>query len=405
MIAPAFLSDEEYSLTFASETPRTNYLRGGLSVGTAYDDNALPSSGKAVNDVRYSIWPSLALQQSRSRLSWSLAYSPGYTFHQRLSSINGLDHNLALGFEYRLRPHVILTVANSFRKTSDLLSLPSQSGAASGSGGIHGPNDSIIPPATTTIGNFSNAEIAYQFAENAMIGARGAWTGLWYQDRAKVSGLFDSTGEAGSVFYAHRLSRKHYIGVTSGFQRFLTHPGQSETQTQSTLLFYTLYLPPSWTVSLFAGPEHSDNRAGSSFNLSRWSAAEGGSLAWHGQRTSFGASYAHRIRDGGGLSGAVLSSQADASVRWQSARALTATLGGSYSTNSVLASEPVLGVGGKTWSGSASLQHPVGDHLAVEMGYTHLHQSYSSVPSISNAPDQNYAWVSFSYQFNRPLGR
>jgi hypothetical protein len=404
MIPPVFLGDQEYSLTFASETPRTNYLRGGLSVGTAYDDNALPSSGQVVGDVRYSIWPSLTLQQSRSRLGWTLSYSPGYTFHQRLSSINGLDHNLALGFDYRLSPHVTVTVANSFRKTSDLLSLPYQSGVGSGSG-IQGPNDSIIPPATTTIGNFSNMEIAYQFAENAMVGAKGTWTGLWYPDRAKLPGLFDSTGEGGSLFYAHRLSTKHYIGVTSGFQRFLTHPGQSETQTQSTLLFYTLNLPPRWTVSVFAGPEHSDNRAGPSFNLSKWSAAEGGSLNWHGQRTSVGASYAHRIRDGGGLSGTVLSSQADASVRWLAARALTANIGGSYSTNSVLASEPVLGVGGKTWSASASLQHPLGDNVSIEMGYTHLHQSYSSVPSISTVPEQNYAWVSFSYQFDRPLGR
>ena len=61
MIVPAPFSDEGYSLAFASETPRTNYLRGGLNLGTVYDDNILPSSGQAVSDVRYSVWPSLSL--------------------------------------------------------------------------------------------------------------------------------------------------------------------------------------------------------------------------------------------------------------------------------------------------------------------------------------------------------
>lgn len=405
MIPPAPLNDEGYSLAFASETPRTNYLRGGVSLGAAYDDNVLPSSGQAVSDVRYSIWPSLSLQQSRSRLGWSLSYSPGYTFHQHLGSINGVDQNVALGFEYRLSPHVTLSVENSFQKTSDLLNLPNQSVPPSESGGVHGPGDVIVPPATARISNFSDAAITYQFGQNAMIGAKSTLSGLWYPDRANLSGLFDSTATAALGFYAHRLSGRHYIGATYGFQRLSTHPGQGETQTQSTLLFYTLYLPPSLAVSLFAGPEHSDTRAGASLtSVLNWSPAAGGSLAWRKEHSSFVARYARRIGDGGGLSGAVLSNQADVYVRWQFARTMTTGLGASYSTNSVLL-QPMLGVGGHSWSGTASLQRPLGNNLGLQMGYTHLHQNYSSVSAISKAPDRNTAWISISYQFERPLGR
>lgn len=134
MLTPSPVSDESSSLAFAAETPRTNYLRGGVSFGTAYDDNALPSSGQAVGEAKYYVWPSLSLQQSRPRLVWSLNYSPGYTFHQRLSSLNDLNHSLTLSFESRLSPHVTLSVANSFQKTSDLLSLADQSVTAPGSG-------------------------------------------------------------------------------------------------------------------------------------------------------------------------------------------------------------------------------------------------------------------------------
>ena len=172
MVTPAPLSGEGYSMAFSSETPRTNFLRGGLNLSTAYDSNVVPSSGRAVSDVAYSILPSLALEQSRSRLRWNLSYSPGYTFHQRLDTINGLDHSLALGLEYRLSPHVTMKLSNSFQKTRDLLNFREQSEQTPTPGGLNGPNDSIVPPGTAMISNFSNAEISYQFGPNAMVGAQ-----------------------------------------------------------------------------------------------------------------------------------------------------------------------------------------------------------------------------------------
>jgi hypothetical protein len=76
-----------------------------------------------------------------------------------------------------------------------------------------------------------------------------------------------------------------------------------------------------------------------------------------------------------------------------------------YATNRVLDALPSFGIGGHTWSGIASLSHPLGERLALQIGYTRLHQSYSSVTVISSDPDRNNAWVSLSYQFERPLGR
>lgn len=404
MVTPAPLSGEGYTMAFSSETPRTNFLRGGLNLSTAYDDNVVPSSGRAVSDVAYSIWPSLALEQSRSRLRWDLSYSPGYTVHQRLDAINGLDHSLALGLEYRLSPHVTMKLGNSFQKTRDLLNFSQQTGETPTPGGLNGPNDSIVPPATAMISNFSNAEITYQFGPNAMVGARGTLSGLWFPDRSQIPGLYDSIGQSATGFYAHRLSGKHYIGATYGFQRLLSL-GQSETRTQSTLLFYTLYLPPSWALSVFAGPEHSDTRFGTLLPHSRWTPAAGGTLSWHGEHASFGSNFEHRINDGGGLAGAVLSNRAEVSARWQMTGALTAGLGAGYSTNSVLDSQEPSGVKGHSWSTTASLQHPMGERLALQMGYTHLHQSYGSIAAIAQAPERNYVWMSIAYQFVRPLGR
>ena len=71
MATPAPVSGEAYSMGFTSET-RSNYLRGGLVFGSAYDDNvAAGTTGKPVSDVSYSVWPTISLDQTRSRLHWA----------------------------------------------------------------------------------------------------------------------------------------------------------------------------------------------------------------------------------------------------------------------------------------------------------------------------------------------
>ena len=223
MITPALLSGEGYSLAFASETPRTNFLRGGLSFGTAYDDNVLPSSGHAISDVRYSIWPNLSLQQSRARLAWSLNYSPGFGVYQHNSSINEIDHYLTVDLSYRWTPHVTLSLKESFQKTSNLMNL-SQSAGAPDTYVTAPSTESLVAPAIARTSSFTEVEVNYQFGPNAKVGAKGTLSGLWYANQADVTGLFNSTAQGTELYYSHRFSQKQYVGVTYGFQRFLTIP-------------------------------------------------------------------------------------------------------------------------------------------------------------------------------------
>lgn len=405
MINPTSINDEGYSMAFASETPRTNYLRGALNVGTAYDDNILLSNGPGISDIRYSIVPSISLEQSRSRLRWNVDYSPWFTFYQQHSSINEIDQNVAIGLDYRLSPNVTMSIRDTYQKTSDLLSLSGQDTTGSTPPVVPVTTGSIVPPtATSRITTLNDVELTYQFSENAMVGAKGTMAGLWYPDRATLPGLFDSTSESGQGFYTRRVSRRHYIGTTFEFQRLLTQPSQ-ETQTQSAFGFYTLYLPPTLSFSVFAGPEHSETSGGTATPHAQWSPAAGGSFGWHSTRSSFVLTGVKRISDGGGLSGAVNSRSADAAVRWQIARTFTAGMGVGYSSSKVLDSLLVFSSGGHTWAGTVFVQHPLGERLVVQLRYTRLHQSYTDVSALSSAPDRNNIGVSLSYQFERALGR
>lgn len=391
---------------FTSET-RANYLRGGLVFTSAYDSDATTgANGQPVSDESYSIWPTIALDETRSRLHWTLSYSPGYTFYQHTSSLDAANQNLAVGFKYRLSPHVTLSLRDSFLKTSSVLNQPS-SDAPTVSGGVSVPNNSVIAPIADLITNNANATLTYQFSANGMIGASGTFTNLHYPNPSQVPGLFDSSSRGGSAFYNHRLSKMHYIGATYQYQTFLSYPSgaQSETRTQSIFLFYTLYFKPTLSLSLFGGPQYSNTQQFELPASQSWSPAGGASFGWQGKLTSFAASYSQTINGGGGLVGAVHAYSTSGSVRRQITRNLSAAITANYANNKILDGLPQYNNNGHTVSGTASLQRQIGEHFSAGMQYTRLHQSYNEVAAIASTPDHNRGAVNLSYQFSRSLGK
>jgi hypothetical protein len=407
MVTPAPVSGEGYSMGFTSET-RSNYLRGGLMFSTAYDTDATTgANGQPISDVSYSIFPTISLDQTRSRLHWVFSYAPGFTFYQKTSSLNQADQNLGVNLSYRLSPHVTLSVRDTFLKTSNVLNQPISDLANPVSGGVSVPNNSVIAPIADTLTNNANVSMTYQFSANGMVGASGTFTNLHYPNEAQVPGLYDSSSRGGSAFYNHRLSKMHYIGATYQYQMFLAYPtvGQSETQTNSIYLFYTVYLKPTLSISAFGGPQYSNTQQFGVPTMTGWSPAGGASMSWQGRVTSIAASYSRSINSGGGLAGAVEASTASGSFRRQLTRMLSMTIGGSYASNDLLNASPALNNGGQTISANASVQRQIGEHFNLQAQYTRLHQSYNDIEAISIAPNRNRVAVNISYLFSRPLGR
>ncbi len=416
MMTPPSVSGQTYPATPASQE-RSNYLRGGVTFATAYSDNVVGSTGSnsgPVSDVSYSVFPTLALNETTTRLRFTLSYAPGFTFYQHTSSLNQANQNASVDFQYRLSPHVTFSARDGFQKSSSVFNQPFVGTAGSVSGGIQEPNQSVIAPATSQLNNAGNAGITYQFSANGMIGASGTFSNLHYLDSAQVPGLYDSSSQGGSAFYAHRISKMHYIGVTYQYQRLLSYPSPetNETQTQSILLLYTLYATPEFSVSFFGGPQYAN--VGPQFSgtttvplpaFQSWHPQAGGSLSWQGRLSSVALSYSHMISGGGGLIGAVQMDSANASIGQQLSRTLNASVSGGYAQNDVLTAVPQAGDNGHTLFGTASLQKQFGQHLNLQLGYTRLHQSYSGVAVLATTPNTNREVVSISYQFFRPLGR
>jgi hypothetical protein len=184
-----------------------------------------------------------------------------------------------------------------------------------------------------------------------------------------------------------------------------------------------VYPTKRFSISVFGGPQYADSGPQLSacpiYGVSTcpvtvpaptpvsrsWNPAAGGSLSWQGHLSSLAISYAHLISSGGGLIGAVTMDNVSVSIRQQLRRTLNATVAGGYAENDILAAAPLTSSNGHTVSGTASLQQLFGQHLNVQVGYTRLHQNYSTVAVLAATPDTNREFVSISYQFSRPLGR
>jgi hypothetical protein len=205
----------------------------------------------------------------------------------------------------------------------------------------------------------------------------------------------------------------HYVGATYQHQHLLAYPveGQSKTETDAVLLFYTLYPTSHVSLSIFGGPQYSDTfspallLAMPSQKMSSWNPAAGASLNWQGKLTTVAVSYSHLITPGWGLSGAVLADSGNAAVRRQLWKSLSGSVDVGYARTQGINSSMSGSNGGHSLFGTASLFRPIGQHLNVQLGYSRLHQTYSQVAAIAAAPNTNRVFASLSYQFLRPLGR
>ena len=183
MLTPPPVSGQSYP-TAPTSAERSNYLRGGVAFASAYTDNALGSvNGHPVSDVSYSIWPTVALDESTSRLHFVSTYAPGFTFYQRESYLNQTDQTAAIDLQYRLSPHVTVSAKDGFQKTSSVFNQPDLTSALAVSGGTQVANFSVIAPIANVLTNSGNVGITVQFAPNGMVGASGTFTNLHYPNQ------------------------------------------------------------------------------------------------------------------------------------------------------------------------------------------------------------------------------
>ena len=107
----------------------------------------------------------------------------------------------------------------------------------------------------------------------------------------------------------------------------------SGPQSDSYLLFYTVYLKPTVSLSFSAGPQFYNISQVALPTYSSSSPALTANMGWQGLHTNFVASYARAVTSGSGLAGVFQSNSAYVSERWKLARTWSLQAVASYTIN------------------------------------------------------------------------
>ena len=405
---PALLGGKGMSSAFLSELERSNYLRGGVNVGATYDDNPLLlSSGES--NTSETIFPNIRIEESTSRMRWTLGYAGGLTVNQKITSQNQGSHNLNFDSQFRLSPHVNLRVAEAFSLTTGFFDAGNGAEVFTGSGG---PNANLITPLSTQRSSVTTVETNYHFALNDLIGASGSFYDLHYTNVPAGTQLTDSETASGSAFWLHRIFGADWSGLSYRFQRITSNPGNSETRVHSFLAVDTLSLWKRFTLTGFVGPQYSENQglvtgATQPTQSNGWSVSGGAEGGWQGERTSLSAGYSRSVSDGGGVLGAVNLQTVHGIFRRVLVPGWAVALTASHGTNqSITVPFATSASSINLTSAGISLERNVGKSIGLRLGYSHDFQEQFGLPAPTPTQDasRNRFFVTLSYQWAKPLG-
>lgn len=405
---PSFIGGKGISTTVLSEMQRSNYLRAGLNVGMAYDDNPFLVSNGAQSNTSVTVFPNISLEESTSRMRWKLGYAGGLTINQNLTNQNQQAQNLNFDSGFRLSPHVNLRVAENFSLTTGFF----DSGNGAGEVGSGGPNASLVAPLATQRSSLTTVETNYHFALNDLIGASGTFYNLHFTNPPKGTALADSQTATASAFWLHRLVGEDWGGVAYHFERITFNP-TGETLVHSFLVMNTLSLSKRFTLSAFVGPQYSENDGlvsgggTQAIQSNEWTVSGGVEVGWRNQHTSVSAGYSRDVRDGGGLLGSVLLQDVHGTLRHQLSPAWTAALSASYGTNQSLVAPSTSSASSiNLTSAGFALERNLGKSIGFRLGYTHNFEEQFGLPAPNPTQDasSNRFFVTLSYQWAKPLG-
>lgn len=404
MMTPPAVSGISYPNVGTAES-RSNYLSGGVGFSGAYVDNVLAGElTKPVPAEIYSVMPDISLDQVTPRYHRSFKYAAGFTFYDPTSELNEVDQSATINYEYRATQRITFLVQDTVVQASNAFGSNGilTGGSLSGSTGT----SDVITPFGKRLMNDGSVGMTYQFGLNAMVGVEGETSLLDYATQAANYGLSNSLGNTGSAFYSRRISRTQYIGAMYLFRHISTTPIASTINTNTSSIFYTLFLKNGFSLSLVGGGEYYDSTETGIPAAHAWVPALTASVGWQARHGSISGRYSRSVTGGGGLLGSYTSTSGDAAVALQFARNWSASASANYGLNeNENAVQFPTGEGGHSISGTASIERTIHERVGIQVGYGRIHESYTNIAPLTQNPDSNRVFGTVSYHFSKPLGR
>lgn len=389
-----------------------NVLNLAVSGSGGYIDNVLVGYNTKVSSSIFTLSPSVSYNKRTARTKAEFDYDPAFTFYTQVSSLNEVDQNASGSLEYRITPHFVYRMQDSFTKSSSVYGLP----AAALGGGVTGSLpielEGLVASFADRIANTATVDLGLQTSENTLIGGEGSFAQLDYPNSAQVPGLVNSNSVGASGFYTRRVSEHQYLGFVYQYLQILSYlkGAEGEAALNTFTPFYSFYLvrtkKGNLTASVQGGLEHSSFIIRGGPLVAEWTPVVTSSIGWQGPVTNFAVAYTRSVSGGGGLNGLYGQYSMSGTAQVKIARNWGVSAGVNYSdiTND---SSRYLSVttGGHSIMGSVIGGRALGKSARFEVGYNRVQESYPGISAITDNPNSDRVYGSVSYQFSRPVGR
>ena len=411
MDLPPAVTGQVYPTQVASEV-RRNYLRLAVSGSGGWADNVLVgfTNNKRGSGI-YSVSPSISYNRKTGRMATEFTYDPAFTFYPQVSALNEFDQDASGSLEYRITPHFVYRMQDTFIRSSTIFSsLPGLGNSVSGA--LPTLLDGVAAQFADRIMNTATVDLGLQMSPNTLIGAEGSFAQLDYPKKSEVPGLVNSNSVGGSGFYSHRVTQHQYLGFIYQYVQIQTYLPNAEGQATLDMYtpFYSFYLlktrQGNLTASLQGGLERASFVIRGRPLVAEWTPAATASLGWQGPITNFAVGYGQSVSGGGGLNGLYKQNNYNGTAQWRIAREWDTSVGASYANliNDSPQYNPQLSTG-HTVSGSAGLTRALGRFASLSVGYSRIHQSYPGISTITLNPDSDRIYGTVTYQLMKPVGR
>src|SRR5437899_885895 len=206
---PAPLGGTSPQLLPTSEGEVRNVLRGGLTIGGLYDDNAISIGSQRLDGYQYSVSPSLAIQQTRPHTAWSLDYRGGFTVDHKSQEVSPSIQNATSAtadMQHIFARRLLLELREDYVRTSNPFSYTADSRSVSALSGAGQLNSFVAAPAATRMAEVSSGSLIYQLTRHSSMGLSGSYSMQRFRDVATEPGvalsLIDTKTTTGRGFYA-----------------------------------------------------------------------------------------------------------------------------------------------------------------------------------------------------------
>ena len=401
-------------ITFQSETAATNMLLGTISASATVDDNNNNSVSDPIVGTQYFLAPSLAIQQTRSHLTWNLSYSPGLRIYVPSSSQpDQFSQSFGGTLHYDVTKHFAIGLRQDYLRTNDPFQQLGEAPLQPGIGLLNQPGTVALPNFRRT-SLLSEIKMDYQLAKHTSLGVAGHFMQMHYDElNAQSNSLIDTRDTSGSAFLSHQFTARQSAGIQYQLLNMVFPQGNSRTISHSVLLFDQIAINPHMSFSIFGGPEYSRVHNQELIDVlflvvevpvskTLWSPAAGATFNWSGNRLGLQASFVRRVSDGGGLLGSVEMNDAALHIKKKLARRWVASLDGEMMQDTLL---EVSGNGKmQTLNAGAGISHEVAQNMWLRLSYQRMSRTGGYL-SPWGFGDHNRVTLTVERNFNLPLGR